>query len=259
MSTLLDMSFNQSTGIAKMELNNPPVNSLSSKMMENIIDQIKELKVQKGLRGLLISSQQPNIFTGGLNLAETTRTDETTFRKFYYLFQEMNYQLYKAPFLTAIAINGHAPAGGCVMALTTDYRVMVNNPEKPYRIGLNETSIGMVAPVWVQQLLIDVIGKRQAVQAVLSSTLFTTEEAFTMGLIDEMADSTQEAQDKAESYLNMYREMPISAIVETKQLARKEFIQKFEAQREFDLINFTRMALAPAAQDIIGQFLNRKK
>lgn len=256
MSSLVNLTVNDKTGIAKLDMNQPPVNSLSSALMEEMLNKVDQLKKNESVRGVLIASSSKNIFSAGLNLAETYNTNETAFRKFYYLFQELNYQLYKAPFLTAAAINGHAPAGGCIIALTADYRVMVNNPERPFRIGLNESSLGMAAPVWVQRLMSDVMGKRQTAQAVLSSTLFATEEAFRIGLIDEMADNAEDALEKAESYLDMYRDMPLFSIIETKLTTRKEFISKFESEREFDMVNFSKLVLAPAAQDLIGRFLD---
>lgn len=41
---------------------------------------------------------------------------------------------------------GSSPAGGCLMALSCDYRIMADNPK--YKIGLNETRLGIVAPFW---------------------------------------------------------------------------------------------------------------
>ena len=258
MSSLINLTMDDKTGIAKVEMNCPPVNSMSSKFMEDLLNKVEEAG-KLNCRGMLLASGNKDVFSAGLNLSEIYQADPTAFRKFYYLFQEVAYQLYKAPFLTATAINGHSPAGGCVMALTTDYRVMVNNQDKQYRIGLNESALGIAAPVWVQQLMIDVIGRRQATQALLSSTLFTTEEAFRIGLIDEMATDPRDAVSKAESYLDMYRDMPILSVIETKINNRKEFLAKFESQREFDIVNFSRLALGPVAQGIVGKFLESRK
>lgn len=258
MSSLVNVSFNQGNGIAKLEMNNLPVNALSTKLMEDIISGLDEVKKQN-CRGTILASGAKTTFSAGLDLSETYNSETTSFRKYYYLFQELMYQLYSAPFLVSAAMNGHSPAGGCVMALCADYRVMVNNAQKPFRIGLNESALGMVAPVWIQQLMTDVIGKRQAIQALLSASLFTTEEAFRVGLIDEMATDAQDAVEKAESYLTMYRNMPIHALVQTKQANRKEFIQKFKAEREFDLLSFSNTVLSPVTQGIIGAALESVK
>lgn len=45
-----------------------------------------------------------------------------------------------------LSLQGACPAGGCMMALSCDFRVLADNPK--YHIGLNETLLGIVAPFW---------------------------------------------------------------------------------------------------------------
>lgn len=45
-----------------------------------------------------------------------------------------------------VPLQGSSPAGGCLMSMTCDYRIMADNPR--YSIGLNETQLGIVAPFW---------------------------------------------------------------------------------------------------------------
>ena len=47
---------------------------------------------------------------------------------------------------SSLLLQGSSPAGGCLMSLTCDYRIMADNPR--YSIGLNETQLGIVAPFW---------------------------------------------------------------------------------------------------------------
>lgn len=48
--------------------------------------------------------------------------------------------------MSGLSLQGACPAGGCLITLTCDYRVLANNPR--YCIGLNETQLGIVAPFW---------------------------------------------------------------------------------------------------------------
>lgn len=258
LSSLVNLSINEQTGIAKLEMNNHPVNSLGQKFLGELLVAIDQVKQEK-CRGMILASGAKSTFAAGLDLTEVQNADPTAFRKYWYLFQEINFQLYSAPFLTVAAITGHSPAGGCVMSLTTDYRVMTHNPEKPFRIGLNETALGLSAPIWIQSLLTDVIGKRQAAQALLSGTLFTTEEAFKIGLVDEMGSSREDTLSKAELYLNMYRDLPIHALIETKMINRKKFITEFQSGREFDILNFSKNTLSAQTQDAIGKYFDSLK
>jgi len=63
-----------------------------------------------------------------------------------------------------LSIQGSSPAGGCLLAMSAEYRVMV---EGKHTIGLNETQLGIVAPKWFRDLYISLLGYRQAELALL--------------------------------------------------------------------------------------------
>lgn len=67
-------------------------------------------------------------------------------------------------FIIYIFIKGASPAGGCLLALSTEYRVIV---EGKHTIGLNETQLGIVAPSWFRSLYIETLGYRTAEIALL--------------------------------------------------------------------------------------------
>ena len=60
--------------------------------------------------------------------------------------------LYMAPLPVIAAINDAAPAGGCLMAMSCDYRIMAQHPK--FNIGLNETLLGIVAPTWFMDTMV---------------------------------------------------------------------------------------------------------
>ena len=84
----------------------------------------------------------------------------------------------------AAALAGHAPAGGCVLALCCDYRVMA---EGPFRIGLNETQVGLVAPEGIQHLLRRVVGPHRAERLLVGGEMVDSARAHAIGLVDELA------------------------------------------------------------------------
>lgn len=79
-------------------------------------------------------------------------------------FQDSWHKLYTAPFMIASAINGHAPAGGCALAISSDYRVMCDN----YFIGLNETAVGIEAPIFLRMSMENILGFRKTEQSLIS-------------------------------------------------------------------------------------------
>lgn len=56
-----------------------------------------------------------------------------------------------------ISFQGHSPAGGCVLAISCDYRIMIDGK---FKIGMNETQLGMPVPFWLVELMIKTIGSR---------------------------------------------------------------------------------------------------
>jgi 3,2-trans-enoyl-CoA isomerase len=75
---------------------------------------------------------------------EMYKPKEERLRQFWTALQDVWLKLYGSSFPTAAAITGHSPAGGCLLALSCEYRVMLPN----FTIGLNETKLGIVAPSW---------------------------------------------------------------------------------------------------------------
>lgn len=70
-------------------------------------------------------------------------------------------------------MQGHAPAGGCMLSLACDYRIICPG----YKIGLNETMLGIVAPEWLMDTMKHVLPSRIAEAALLEGKLFTSEKA----------------------------------------------------------------------------------
>ena len=87
------------------------------------------------------------------------------------------------------ALNGPSPAAGCLLALACDYRIKGDNPK--FVTGLNETMLGFAAPSWLAQTFVDVVGHRQAYQALLLSNLYSPNDALKIGLVDQVCPVDQ--------------------------------------------------------------------
>ena len=104
---------------------------------------------------------------------EMYKPDETRLREFWTTLQDVWLKLYGSSFPTAAAINGHSPAGGCLLSMCCEYRVMLPK----FTIGLNETQLGIVAPSWFQATMKNILPPRVTEMALTLGTMFTTEEA----------------------------------------------------------------------------------
>ena len=118
------------------------------------------------------------------------------------------------------AIAGHAPAGGCVLALCCDYRVMASGP---YRIGLNETQVGLVAPEGIQRLMRRAVGPHRAERLLVSGELVESEQALAMGLVDELV-GIDEVAARARAWLEPLLQLPRKPMLQTRAIARADLV-----------------------------------
>lgn len=181
--------------------------------------------------------------------------DHSRLRDFWSTLQDVWMKLYGSPFPTAAAINGHSPAGGCLLAVSCEYRVMLPK----YSIGLNETQIGIVAPTWFMGTLRNTIAPRTAELALTLGTLFTTEEALKIGMIDEIAADKAEAIAKCEAFLTRFKKIPPLARALTKQTFRIKLIEELEDNRTADIDLFEAAVCNPKVQKSLGLYIENLK
>src|SRR5215475_5138111 len=117
-------------------LDAPGKNALGTALMSSLRDQLAKAANQPVLlRGM------GDAFSAGLNLKEVSSLDGYGMRRFLALLDDLVLDLYTHPAPTVALVNGHAIAGGCVIALCCDQRIAQRNPRT--RIGLNEVALGV--------------------------------------------------------------------------------------------------------------------
>lgn len=115
---------------------------------------------------------------------------------------------------------------------------------KEKTIGLNETKLGLVAPPWFISTMMNVIGRRQTELALTSGRMFTTEEASKIGLIDEIAENSEEAMIKCRAFLQLFEKISPSARAATKNMIRKKTIQVNVFAILFHMINCETLSIS---------------
>src|SRR5687767_10403569 len=105
----------------------------------------RTLEAARGAKGEpIFLTGEGDAFSAGLNLKEVTSLDAAGLARFLGVLEELVKALYEHPAPVVAWVNGHAIAGGCVMALCADVRVMTARPGA--RIGLNEVALGLRFP-----------------------------------------------------------------------------------------------------------------
>eukprot|EP00549_Striatella_unipunctata_P009187 CAMPEP_0118676832 /NCGR_PEP_ID=MMETSP0800-20121206/2271_1 /TAXON_ID=210618 ORGANISM="Striatella unipunctata, Strain CCMP2910" /NCGR_SAMPLE_ID=MMETSP0800 /ASSEMBLY_ACC=CAM_ASM_000638 /LENGTH=242 /DNA_ID=CAMNT_0006572399 /DNA_START=164 /DNA_END=892 /DNA_ORIENTATION=- len=236
-------------------MNNGPVNSLSLEMCKALSERIHHVEQDKSMKGLVLTSAFPSTFSAGLNLMELYRPNPDRLCEFWTSVQQLYIDLYGTRLAVVAAINGHAPAAGCMLAMACDYRIMKNGPA---RIGLNEASFGLVAPEWMGGLMLRTVGHREGEIALGLGKLYSPEEAKQVGLVDELLDGveTNEALvETAQGVAAQWAKIPQQARAASKMIARGPYLKEVHASRQKDLEQFVSFNQNEKVQMALGMYL----
>lgn len=224
MSALVE-TFLHDDGIHELRLSCPPVNALHPALCSAIGDAIAGALAQDA-KGLVLSGG-PKAFTAGLDVPHLLTLDGTALRDAWEGFFLAARALAESPVPVAAALNGHAPAGGCVLALCCDYRVMATGP---YAIGLNETQVGLVAPEGIQHLMRRVVGTQRAERLLVAGEMIDAQRALEIGLVDELAD-IDHVPVRAREWLQGLLSLPRKPMLATRAISRADVIAALQPER----------------------------
>lgn len=227
---LINTEVNDKTGVVTLTLNRPPVNSLNLPLLKEFASTLNDLKQNK-CRGMILTSSSNSVFSAGLDITEMYKPQGDRLREFWTTLQDAWISLYGSPYPTVAVINGHSPAGGCLLAMSCEYRIMAQN----FTIGLNETQLGIIAPTWFIDTMQHTIGSRQTELALTLGRLFKTDEAHAIGLVDKVVGGKAEGLQAANEFLQQFSRIPPMARTLTKHAMRKGALDRLIANRENDI------------------------
>ncbi len=168
-------------------------------------------------------------FCAGLNLHEVHAQQKAgTLGDFCMRIDRLATRLYAHPAPTVASINGHAIAGGCVLAMCCDHRVATDNART--RIGLNEVALGVTLPLAIGKMLVQRLPNHTRDRVLLGAELFGPQDALRLGLVDELAENPDQA---AEQRLAALAKHPAPAYARTKAVLRNSAAMTEELEREF--------------------------
>lgn len=240
---LVDVSESPLKGVKIVSMNNGPVNVLTPNLMADLIQTLENLAdttVKKidgrdtadaiACRGVVLTSslggtiEQPAsnpVFSSGLDLRLlSSALEKSSFVHYWTQFQRLFVLLNQYPLPIVASINGHAPAAGCILAMCCDYRAMARSAPKAPRqeggspemttlsIGIGASRAGFAVPPFVAASMSNCVGFHCAERMLQRGTLVTADEALRIGLVDEVADSGDEALVLALAEVDRYLAMP---------------------------------------------------
>lgn len=228
----------------------------SLKRFQAISSSIKQAEADSLIHALVLKSAKPSVFSAGLDLMEMHKPDDGRLREFWTSFQQVYLDLYGSRLACIAAIEGAAPAAGCMLALSCDYRIMSASTEssRPPTIGLNESRLGIVAPPFLARQFMDTVGRRQAELGLSLGTLYSPEEAKAIGLVDQVVPADQVLETANRTAMEWAR-VPPTARVNSKMLVRGDALDELERTRQQDVDEFVSFITSDEAQGGLSAYL----
>ncbi len=147
------------------------------------LDRAMDEAEASGCRGLVFAGR-PGFFSGGLNVKTLPTLDPAQLKELHRAFAHTMARAALLPIPTAAACAGHAVAGGFILALACDLRLV---EEGPFRLQMNEVLIGIALPSWVLAIIQPVIPSQRHAEVLLHGRAYSPAEAVAAGFFDELA------------------------------------------------------------------------
>src|SRR5438876_1815102 len=165
-------------------------NIFDAATMAELSEHVDAIERDEALRGLIITSAKKSIFIAGADLKTLLKQAQTgEMRDFIAEGQRVFNRIAALQIPTAAAIHGACAGGGYEITLACDWRVASDDPAT--RIGLPETTLGLI-PAWGGcTRLPRLIDAEKAAEVILKGKLYSAPEALKLGLVDEVASREQ--------------------------------------------------------------------
>lgn len=184
-STATLINFSVENGIGWIEMNDPPANTYTFEMMQQIDAAILKARMDPSVHVIILRGAGDKFFSAGANIRMLSSV--TPEFKYYFCLHanETLTRLEQTPKLVIAALNGHTVGGGLEIALAADIRLARRDAGK---IGLPEVALGVLPGTGGTQRLSRLIGKSRSIELMATGRTFSFEEAEEYGLVNQVLD-----------------------------------------------------------------------
>ncbi len=227
-----------------LRLEGGKANAMSRALLDEI-ERLVDAFERSAARAAVLTGYE-RYFSAGLALPLLVDLDRAAMKSFIDRFGEVMLRVFRCARPIVAAVNGHAIAGGCVLALQCDWRVMVDGAEA--RIGLNETQLGIGLPSSVLEPLKLAVPPASLVPIAYEGRLFAPTEALALGLVHELAPA-EELVARALARAQELAAVPSTAVAQVKLGLRRGAIDAIRARAAEETERWLDTWFAPPARE----------
>ncbi|MGH7467170.1 MAG: enoyl-CoA hydratase/isomerase family protein [Longimicrobiales bacterium] len=214
-------------GMAIMQMLHGKANTLDLEFCQQLMDALTALA---GSTRALVLTGTGSIFSAGVDLMRIQADGPPYIQRFVPMITKLVRALFEFPSPLVAAVNGHAVAGGCVMACAADYRLMARSQ---VRIGVPELRVGVPFPTAALEMIRFVVPPHKLHTVVYGGAKYLPEEALEFGLVDEVTDADV-LLERAWAVARQLADLPRAAFALTKQQLRTPVLQRIAAGAAHD-------------------------
>ena len=214
--------------VTVVRLSHGKVNAFDIELMEDWISALDTLE-HDGSRAAVVTAAG-SVFSAGVDLRRLSEGGVDYVRAFTPLLGKAFVKTFSFPKPLIAAVNGHAIAGGCILACACDYRIMADGSG---RIGTPELAVGVPFPSIALEILRLTVPAHRLQALIYGGLTCTPDEALTSGFVDEVT-SAGELLGRALAVAGRLGAQPPVSFTLTKRLVRHPSLQRVEAARAID-------------------------
>lgn len=198
---MVNYTVDQNVAVISWEMTSSPMNVLNDESIPQFEAALQRAFADESVKGVIVTSAKPE-FVAGADLKMILRSNDKDPAEMLKVSSELN-RIFRSietsgkP--TVAAMNGTALGGGYEICLACHHRVALNNPKT--LIGLVEVTIGLLPGAGGTQRLPRMIGIQAALQLLVEGKKVGVQEAKTLGMIDDIAESPAEMIQKARAWI----------------------------------------------------------
>lgn len=240
----LFVSVTADDAIATVAISRGKVNALNLAVVDQLHQILTELETDDRVRTIILTGRGP-FFSFGFDIPEMFPLSRDEFADFLVRFTTLYRTIFTYPKPMLAALNGHTIAGGCMLALACDQRLMIGGKA---RIALNEITFGSSVFAGAVEMLRFATGSRNATAILQSGALLSAAEAHDRGLIDA-AIAPEAFDDSVREAAKMLAEKPLPAFRSIKRLLRQPIAEEFAARERASIAEFVDIWYSPPTRE----------
>lgn len=251
-------AINEVDGVAMVQMQSNQVNKQNDEFFSDLQTAFDLVEAELPGRPVVLHSLS-KVFSAGLDFEYTfplfARRDEDEIGAWYRRFSDAMLRVFTYPYPTVAAVNGHAIAGGLILALCCDHRVAARGE---LRCGLNEVPVGIPMPSLYTELVRLRIGSAATSEAILTGKLYSAEESHRLGFVQELVEP-EILLDAARAHARLISAECLPAYAHSKKMLLAPTMRWIEQDsRALDQLT-VRAISSPAAQAAQARALARLK